>query len=252
MVLLLAEHLGVPLRERNALLLAAGYAPIYPERSLEAPSLDAARSAIDLILKGHEPYPAVAVDRHWTLLAYNNAVTPLLSLLLWFAGIYLFYDRMAMLGGYQHLAVQLGYSAAVVGAMALSLTLWVAWNLRRYGHPRNRRRRQPAQVSDDQMAEATQLPVEGVRTLRASRDVRLYFDDQERPVVERPSGRLGSYGCPSRTAALYVATVAASRSPSSPSSPASPSRVSARIGLRSERMPRSRPGTAKKEASATR
>src|SRR6218665_1843330 len=80
MVLLLAEHLGVPLRERNALLLAAGYAPIYPERPLEDPSLDAARSAIDLILKGHEPYPAAAVDRHWTLLAYNNAVTPLLSL----------------------------------------------------------------------------------------------------------------------------------------------------------------------------
>ena len=80
MVLLLAEHLGVPLRERNALLLAAGYAPIYPERSLEDPSLDAARSAIDLILRGHEPYPAVAVDRHWTLLAYNNAVTRLLGL----------------------------------------------------------------------------------------------------------------------------------------------------------------------------
>ncbi|RYE30150.1 MAG: XRE family transcriptional regulator [Hyphomicrobiales bacterium] len=80
MVLLLAEHLGVPLRERNALLLAAGYAPIYPERSLEDPSLDAARSAIDLILRGHEPYPAVAVDRYWTLLAYNNAVTPLLGL----------------------------------------------------------------------------------------------------------------------------------------------------------------------------
>jgi transcriptional regulator with XRE-family HTH domain len=80
MVLLLAEHLGVPLRERNALLLAAGYAPIYPERSLEDPSLDAARSAIDLILKGHEPYPAVAIDRHWTLLAYNNAVTRLLGL----------------------------------------------------------------------------------------------------------------------------------------------------------------------------
>jgi len=80
MVLLLAEHLGVPLRERNALLLAAGYAPIYLERPLEDPSLNAARSAIDLILRGHEPYPAVAVDRYWTLLAYNNAVTRLLGL----------------------------------------------------------------------------------------------------------------------------------------------------------------------------
>ncbi len=80
MVLLIAENLGVPLRERNALLLAAGYAPVYLERALEDPGLQAARSAIDLVLRGHEPYPALAVDRHWTLLAANGAVAPLLSL----------------------------------------------------------------------------------------------------------------------------------------------------------------------------
>ena len=80
MVLLLAEHLGVPLRERNALLLAAGYAPVYLERALEDPSLHAAKAAIDLVLKGHEPYPAIAVDRHWTLLAANASVAPLLGL----------------------------------------------------------------------------------------------------------------------------------------------------------------------------
>lgn len=80
MVLLLAEHLGVPLRERNALLLAAGYAPVYLERALEDPGLQAAKSAIDLVLQGHEPYPALAVDRHWTLLAANAAVARLLSL----------------------------------------------------------------------------------------------------------------------------------------------------------------------------
>ncbi len=80
MVLLLAEHLAVPLRERNALLLAAGYAPIYLERPLDDPALTAARGAIDLILKGHEPYPALAVDRHWTLLAANGAVSRLLGL----------------------------------------------------------------------------------------------------------------------------------------------------------------------------
>lgn len=79
MVLLLAEHLGVPLRERNALLLSAGYAPVYLERSLEDPGLQAARSAIDLLLKGHEPYPAVAVDRHWTLLAANKMIAPMLA-----------------------------------------------------------------------------------------------------------------------------------------------------------------------------
>lgn len=80
MVLLLAEHLGVPLRERNTLLLAAGYAPVYLERALEDPALQAAKAAIDLVLTGHEPYPALAVDRHWTLLAANAAVAPLLAL----------------------------------------------------------------------------------------------------------------------------------------------------------------------------
>ncbi len=80
MVLLLAEHLGVPLRERNTLLLAAGYAPVYLERALEDPALQAAKAAIDLVLTGHEPYPALAVDRHWTLLATNAAVAPLLAL----------------------------------------------------------------------------------------------------------------------------------------------------------------------------
>lgn len=80
MVLQLAEHLGVPLRERNALLLAAGYAPVYPQRPLDDPGLGAARAAIDLVLKGHEPYPALAVDRHWTLLAANATVTALLGL----------------------------------------------------------------------------------------------------------------------------------------------------------------------------
>lgn len=80
MVLHLAEYLGVPLRERNALLLAAGYAPLYLQRSLDDPELGAAKHAIDLVLKGHEPYPAVAIDRHWTLLAANAAIGPLAAL----------------------------------------------------------------------------------------------------------------------------------------------------------------------------
>ncbi|HEY8538297.1 MAG TPA: helix-turn-helix transcriptional regulator [Steroidobacteraceae bacterium] len=74
MVLKLAELLDVPLRERNKLLVAAGFAPIFEERSLDDPALQAARAAVDLVLKGHEPYPALAVDRHWTLLAANRAV----------------------------------------------------------------------------------------------------------------------------------------------------------------------------------
>ncbi|HZS08147.1 MAG TPA: helix-turn-helix transcriptional regulator [Blastocatellia bacterium] len=79
MVLRLAEQLDVPLRERNALLLAAGYAPAFPERPLEDPALAAARRAVDLVLAGHEPYPALAIDRHWTLMAHNKAVAPLLA-----------------------------------------------------------------------------------------------------------------------------------------------------------------------------
>lgn len=75
MVLRLAESLGVPLRERNSLLVAAGFAPMYAMRPLSDPALDAARKAVDLILNGHEPYPALLVDRHWTLVAANRAAT---------------------------------------------------------------------------------------------------------------------------------------------------------------------------------
>ena len=77
MVLRLAERLDVPLRERNALLVAAGFAPMYRQRSLDDPAMAAARRAVDLVLKGHEPFPALAVDRHWNLVAHN-ALVPLL------------------------------------------------------------------------------------------------------------------------------------------------------------------------------
>jgi transcriptional regulator with XRE-family HTH domain len=79
MILHLAEQLNVPLRDRNVLLVAAGFAPIYLEHTLREPALQAARNAIDLVLKGHEPYPALAVDRHWTLVAANRAVPQLLA-----------------------------------------------------------------------------------------------------------------------------------------------------------------------------
>ena len=78
MVLHLAAQLEVPLRERNVLLVAAGYAPIFPEHQLDEPALANARKAVDLVLTGHEPYPALAIDRHWILIAANRAVAPLL------------------------------------------------------------------------------------------------------------------------------------------------------------------------------
>jgi len=79
MVLHLAEHLDLPLRERNELLLAAGYAPAYRERPLRDPALSGARQAMERLLAAHEPFPAIAVDRHWTLVAANRAIEPLLK-----------------------------------------------------------------------------------------------------------------------------------------------------------------------------
>ncbi len=79
MVLHLSEQLEIPLRERNVILVAAGFAPVFPERSLEAPELAAARRAVELILKAHEPYPALVVDLQWNLVAANAALEPMLA-----------------------------------------------------------------------------------------------------------------------------------------------------------------------------
>ena len=79
MVLRLCERLAVPLRERNALLMAAGYAPMYRERALDDPALAAARKAVELVLKGHEPCPALALDRCWNVVAANRAAQALMS-----------------------------------------------------------------------------------------------------------------------------------------------------------------------------
>jgi transcriptional regulator with XRE-family HTH domain len=74
MLLHLSEQLDVPVRERNVLLVAAGYAPIFPERPLADPALAAARAAIDLVLERQKPYPAFALDRHWGIVASNAAL----------------------------------------------------------------------------------------------------------------------------------------------------------------------------------
>src|ERR1700712_4271337 len=79
MVLRLAERLEVPLRERNVLLVAAGFAPAFPQRPLDDPALKSARHAIDLVLRAHEPNPALAYDRHWNLVTANRMVAPLLE-----------------------------------------------------------------------------------------------------------------------------------------------------------------------------
>jgi transcriptional regulator with XRE-family HTH domain len=79
MILRLSEELEVPLRERNALLLAGGYAPAYPEHSLDEPELASVRAALRQILAGHEPYPALVINRWWEMLDGNAAVAVLIE-----------------------------------------------------------------------------------------------------------------------------------------------------------------------------
>jgi transcriptional regulator with XRE-family HTH domain len=79
MVLRLAERLDVPVRERNALLLAAGYAPRFPETPLDDPALDALRDGMERLLRGYEPYPALVVDAGYTVVAANRGIAMLLE-----------------------------------------------------------------------------------------------------------------------------------------------------------------------------
>jgi transcriptional regulator with XRE-family HTH domain len=79
MVLRLADRLHVPLRERNAMLVAAGFAPMYRDRPLDDPAMAPARAAVERILAAHEPWPALAVDRHWNLVAHNRVLPHLLA-----------------------------------------------------------------------------------------------------------------------------------------------------------------------------
>jgi transcriptional regulator with XRE-family HTH domain len=77
MILRLAEQLEIPIRERNLLLVAAGFAPIFPERPLNDPALAPASDAITLTLEAHRPYPAFALDRQWRVVASNAALPEL-------------------------------------------------------------------------------------------------------------------------------------------------------------------------------
>jgi transcriptional regulator with XRE-family HTH domain len=79
MVVHLAEQLDVPLRERNRFLVAAGYAPVYPESSFDSPGLDLPRAAIDMMLANHDPMPALVVDRSWNLVAANKGMSVFLE-----------------------------------------------------------------------------------------------------------------------------------------------------------------------------
>ena len=75
----IADCLDVPHRARNAMLLAAGYAPDYQERLLDSPEMEGMRAIVEHVLKGHQPYPALAVDRHWNMVAANEAIAILIE-----------------------------------------------------------------------------------------------------------------------------------------------------------------------------
>jgi transcriptional regulator with XRE-family HTH domain len=79
MIIHIAEHLEVPLRDRNHLLLAAGYAPAYAQHDLDAPEMGPVRDAIEQVLRAHEPYPALVIDRHWGLVSANRPVGVLIE-----------------------------------------------------------------------------------------------------------------------------------------------------------------------------
>jgi transcriptional regulator with XRE-family HTH domain len=79
LLLRLAEHLDVPVRERNSLLLAAGYAPHYPQTALDDPAMDALREGLEQLLRGYEPYPALVVDSTYTVVAANSGVAMLME-----------------------------------------------------------------------------------------------------------------------------------------------------------------------------
>ena len=118
----------------------------------------------------------------WGLWIY--LVLPLVSLMLWFAGIYLFVDRMITLGGYRAFADQLGNYATAVLLMWSLLTLWVVWNLMRYGGRHERRNVKPPHVSDKQMADSMGLTTAVVRSLRSKRSVALHFKSENRPAID--------------------------------------------------------------------
>ena len=112
MVLLLAERLEVPVRERNHLLLAAGHAPAIPEHSISGPELAPVREALDLILAAQEPYPAVVVDRGWNLVAANSAMA---SLAAWVDPVLLQPPRARDLEGIEILPATMANQLALLG-----------------------------------------------------------------------------------------------------------------------------------------
>jgi poly-beta-1,6-N-acetyl-D-glucosamine biosynthesis protein PgaD len=115
-------------------------------------------------------------------LAWLYLITPLVSLLLWIAGVQLFVDEMITRGGLQALIEDLlDYGLVVLGMLVVTV-LWVNWNLRHYGG-HNKRTHQPQPVSLDELAVASGLPLTKITEIRSARRLLLTFDDGDHPVI---------------------------------------------------------------------
>lgn len=134
-MLRLLGELDVPFREQNQLLLAAGHAPAFPERPLDAAELAPVREAIDLVIAGHDPYPAVAVDRHWNLVAANSTLQALA------AGIEIAPELLEPPVN----VLRVGLHPRGLGAVCVNVGDWI-------GHFRERLERQLATTGDDRLA----------------------------------------------------------------------------------------------------
>jgi len=121
----------------------------------------------------------------WGLWAYLMA--PLLSLLLWFAGIFLFYDRMIAMGGYEVLGRDLISYSLLVVLMMVSLAAWIYWNQWRYGRY-NRRNVIPKHINSVQTGVYTGLNQESIEMLKGSREITMHFDEHTQPVIETTEG----------------------------------------------------------------
>jgi transcriptional regulator with XRE-family HTH domain len=155
MVLHLADELDVPLRERNRLLLAAGYAPVYQERTLDEEPMAAVREAVRQVLGGHDPYPAIVVDRRWNLLDANAAAS----------GLFLSMVAPELVVPPVN-ALRVGLHPEGMAPHIINLGEWRA-------HVLGRLRRQATLTGDDELAELYQ-------------ELRDYPCDQPEPLVEVP------------------------------------------------------------------
>lgn len=179
MLLAVLKQLEVPFRERNRLLLAAGYAPAFPERPLDDPDLTPVREALDEILSAHEPYPAVAVDRAWSLIAANSAMLALTESA----------DIDPALLEPPVNVIRLGLHPRGLGPLFVNLGDW-------HAHWLERLRRQLAETGDEQLAALIE-EIAAYDVPRSERDGAPEIAGGELlgPVrVRTPSGELSFFG----------------------------------------------------------